>query len=117
MRNPDGMIVAIARLLLAQSVCADESFSVILADKVVGRLTATTGDGETAILYDSKNNGRGSTMAEAIKRDAKGLPTPRSVIAMSGACAVAGWFPRSRQYNRFADAIGSLYRSGGSAPC
>ncbi|MEO7936915.1 MAG: amidohydrolase family protein [Dokdonella sp.] len=75
--------MTILRSLLALSVCfglqqaasADEAFSVIFGEKVVGHLTATPSDGETAIVFDYKNNGRGPTMAETIKLDAKGLPT------------------------------------------
>ena len=64
-----------ACLLLQHVALADESFSVIRGEKVVGHLTTTTGDGETRIVYDYKNNGRGPTMAETIKLDDKGLPT------------------------------------------
>ncbi len=62
-------------LLLPQVACADENFSVIFGEKVVGHLTTTTGDGETQVVFDYKNNGRGPTMAETIKLDAKGFPT------------------------------------------
>ena len=60
---------------MAQTACADETFSIIFGEKVVGHLTTTSGDGETRIVFDYKNNGRGPTMAETIKLDAKGLPT------------------------------------------
>ncbi len=69
------MIVVVASLLMAQTARSDEKFSVIFGEKVVGHLTTTTGDGETRIVFDYKNNGRGPTMAETIKLDAKGLPT------------------------------------------
>ena len=75
MRNFCGLLVVAASLFVLQPAHADEKFSVIFGEKVVGHLTTTTGDGETRIVFDYKNNGRGPTMAETIKFDAKGLPT------------------------------------------
>ena len=75
MRSFCGTIVVVASLFVAQAAFADENFSVIFGEKVVGHLTTTTGDGETRVVFDYKNNGRGPTMAETIKLDAKGLPT------------------------------------------
>ncbi len=69
------LLLAAAGLILQPIARADENFSVIFGEKVVGQLTTTTGDGETRIVFDYKNNGRGPTMAETIKLDAKGLPT------------------------------------------
>jgi imidazolonepropionase-like amidohydrolase len=69
------LVVAAACLILQQTAVADESFSVIFGEKVVGHLSTTTGDGETQVVFDYKNNGRGPTMAETIRLDAKGLPT------------------------------------------
>lgn len=68
-------VLLAACLLLPQLAQADERFSVIFGEKVVGHLTTTTGDGETRIVFDYKNNGRGPTMAETLKLDDKGLPT------------------------------------------
>ncbi|HMM65845.1 MAG TPA: amidohydrolase family protein [Dokdonella sp.] len=75
MRSFRGWIVVVASLLVLQPARADENFSVIFGAKVVGHLTTTTGDGETRIVFDYKNNGRGPTMAETIRLDGKGLPT------------------------------------------
>lgn len=68
-------VLLAACLLLPQLAQADERFSVIFGEKVVGHLTTSTGDGETRIVFDYKNNGRGPTMAETLKLDDKGLPT------------------------------------------
>ncbi|HET9032552.1 MAG TPA: amidohydrolase family protein [Dokdonella sp.] len=68
-------VLLTACLLLQQMAQADENFSVIFGEKVVGHLTTTSGDGETRIVFDYKNNGRGPTMAETIRLDARGLPT------------------------------------------
>ena len=71
-------LFAVAVSLAAlQPALADENFSVIVGEKIVGHLTTTTGDGdgETRIVFDYKNNGRGPTMAETIKLDEKGRPT------------------------------------------
>ena len=61
-------------LILASVAQADESFSVIFGQKVVGHLTSEANDGETRVVFDHKNNGRGPTLAETIRLDAKGLP-------------------------------------------
>nr|HPG94147.1 hypothetical protein [Dokdonella sp.] len=61
-------------LILASVAQADESFSVIFGQKVVGHLTSEANDGETRVVFDYKNNGRGPTLAETIRLDAKGLP-------------------------------------------
>ena len=68
------LVVAVVAFVL-QPAHAEENFSVIFGEKVVGHLTTTTDDGETRIVFDYKNNGRGPTMAETIKLDDRGLPT------------------------------------------
>jgi hypothetical protein len=68
------LVAAAACLILQPLAQADESLSVIFGEKVVGHLTTTTGDGETRVVFDYKNNGRGPTMAETIRLDNKGLP-------------------------------------------
>ncbi|MEO7917517.1 MAG: hypothetical protein ABIR16_07715, partial [Dokdonella sp.] len=75
MRSLCGLFFVAASVLVLQPAHADEKFSVIFGEKVVGHLTTTSGDGETRIIFDYKNNGRGPTMSEAIKLDANGLPT------------------------------------------
>jgi imidazolonepropionase-like amidohydrolase len=70
---------ALAALLLLATgparAAGGESFSIMFGSRVVGALTTTEADGETRIVYDYKNNGRGPTMAETLRVDADGLPT------------------------------------------
>jgi len=58
---------------------AAERLSVIFGERTVGTLIADTSGGETRIVYDHKNNGRGPTIAETIRIDRNGLPTSWTV--------------------------------------
>ena len=67
---------AIAAILALPSFAGAEAarFSVIVGGKNVGHLIADAKGDRIDIDYDYKNNGRGPTLAETVKLDARGLP-------------------------------------------
>jgi hypothetical protein len=101
-------VMLAACLLLQQAAVADESFSVIFGEKVVGHLTTTSGDGETRVIFDYKNNGRGPTMAETIRLDARGLPTSWKITgATTFGSKVDEHFEQAGDKASWTDSVGS----------
>ena len=70
-----------AALLLAPgtALAQTERLVVVLGERVVGHLNATTEGNRVVIDYDYKNNGRGPTLTETITLSAKGLPSAWTV--------------------------------------
>ena len=55
-----------------------ENFTVIIGGANVGHLDVVRSGDTVKIDYDYKNNGRGPTMKEELKLDAKGMPVSHS---------------------------------------
>ncbi|HEY6620072.1 MAG TPA: hypothetical protein VIY68_11030 [Steroidobacteraceae bacterium] len=69
------LIVALALSLPSLALADTFTYSFISGEKKVGHLTAETRGEQTTIDFDVKNNGRGPTIAESIKRDTMKSPT------------------------------------------
>jgi hypothetical protein len=67
--------IPLVLVLLVPSFAAAETttFSVMFAGKNIGHLIAETKGDLTIVDYDYKNNGRGPTMSEAIRRGPRGI--------------------------------------------
>ena len=101
-------VLLTACLLLPRVAHADENFSIIFGEKVVGHLTTTTGDGETRIVFDYKNNGRGPSMAETIRLDARGLPVSWKITgATTFGSKVDEHFEQAGDSASWTDSVGS----------
>lgn len=114
MRIVRNLLLLASCVVLQQVACADENFSVIFGEKVVGHLTTTTGDGETRIVFDYKNNGRGPSMAETIKLDDKGFPTLWKIAgATTFGSKVDEHFEQVGDKASWTDSVGSGKRESG----
>ena len=68
------ILLALSLTASTMAHAATERFTVIFGQKNVGHLIADTNGDTTTIDFDYKNNGRGPTMKETLRTDARGLP-------------------------------------------
>ncbi len=115
-------------ILAAPALAAPKSerFVVIVQDKKVGHLNADTEGDRTVIDFDIKNNGRGPTIKEEVRVDARGLPVAWSIAgATTFGSKVAENFALASGTASWTDAAGpqtrqvtepSLYVAQGASP-
>ena len=104
------LALAIAPLFGAHAQSADttENFTVIIGGTRVGHLDVVRSGDTVKIDYDYKNNGRGPTMKEELKLDAKGMPTAWKITGNSTfGNAINESFTMQRGTARWTDSTGS----------
>ena len=103
------LALAIAPLctpVLAQDTT--ENFTVIIGGTKVGHLDVVRSGDTVKIDYDYKNNGRGPTMKEELKLDAKGMPVAWKITGNSTfGNAINESFTMQRGTARWTDSTGS----------
>ncbi len=87
---------------------AAENFTVIIGGTKVGHLDVVRSGDTVKIDYDYKNNGRGPTMKEELKLDAKGMPVAWKITGNSTfGNAINESFTMQRGTARWTDSTGS----------
>ncbi len=87
---------------------AAENFTVIIGGTKVGHLDVVRSGDTVKIDYDYKNNGRGPTMKEELKLDAKGMPVAWKITGNSTfGNAINESFSMQRGTARWTDSTGS----------
>lgn len=87
---------------------ASENFTVIIGGTRVGHLDVVRSGDTVKIDYDYKNNGRGPTMKEELKLDAKGMPLAWKITGNSTfGNAISESFSLQRGTARWTDSTGS----------
>ncbi len=87
---------------------AAENFTVIIGGTKVGHLDVVRSGDTVKIDYDYKNNGRGPTMKEELKLDAKGMPVAWKITGNSTfGNAINESFAMQRGTARWTDSTGS----------
>ena len=87
---------------------ATENFTVIIGGTKVGHLDVVRSGDTVKIDYDYKNNGRGPTMKEELKLDAKGMPVAWKITGNSTfGNAINESFSMQRGTARWTDSTGS----------
>ncbi|WAC23333.1 amidohydrolase family protein [Blastomonas sp. SL216] len=87
---------------------ATENFTVIIGGTKVGHLDVVRSGDTVKIDYDYKNNGRGPTMKEELKLDAKGMPVAWKITGNSTfGNAINESFTMQRGTARWTDSTGS----------
>lgn len=103
------LALAIAPLgMPAQAQDSTENFTVIIGGTNVGHLDVVRSGDAVKIDYDYKNNGRGPTMKEELKLDAKGMPVAWKITGNSTfGNAINESFTMQRGTARWTDSTGS----------
>lgn len=103
------LAIAIAPLgMPAQAQDSTENFTVIIGGTNVGHLDVVRSGDTVKIDYDYKNNGRGPTMKEELKLDAKGMPVAWKITGNSTfGNAINESFTMQRGTARWTDSTGS----------
>ena len=92
----------------AQGTDGTENFTVIIGGTRVGHLDVVRTGDTIKIDYDYKNNGRGPTMKEELKLDAKGMPVAWKITGNSTfGNAINESFAMQRGTARWTDSTGS----------
>ena len=100
-------IAALAVAFATPAAAEMERYAVIFGGKTVGHLNADVQAERTAIDFDYKNNGRGPTMKEVLRIDARGLPVAWDVTgATTFGSAVEEHFARTGNAATWTDSTG-----------
>ena len=79
MGKPQGIYLLLILLVPSFAAAQTTTFSVIIAGKTLGHMTATTQGDRTTVDFDYKDNGRGPTISEIIRTGSAGLPVEWSI--------------------------------------
>jgi len=79
MGSPQRIYLLLILLVPSFAAAQTTTFSVIIAGKTLGHLTAVTQGDRTTVDFDYKDNGRGPTMSEIIRTGPGGLPVEWSI--------------------------------------